>query len=165
MARLNPQLRLYPEGGQVVVTRFECPSVPVLLALRLRHAAMRRHVRRHATGFLGVTMLIDWRSRVLLSLSLWEDLGSIYSMGMVSEHVAAVRLPAVLGVNTTCGIFCLVGDWRAVMFGSPSAARSPLLPLTPAAEPTSRQHHDNRRSTEGRNPGAGTGRNCEKSGQ
>jgi len=131
MARLNPQLRLYPEGGQVVVTRFECPSVPVLAALRLRHAAMRRHVRRHATGFLGVTMLIDWRSRVLLSLSLWEDLDSIYSMGMVSEHVAAVRLPARLGVKTTCGIFCLVGDWRAVMFGSPSAARSPLLPLTP----------------------------------
>ena len=129
MARVAPLLGLHPEGGQVVVTRFECGSLSALLAVRITHARLKRHVRRGARGFLGVTSVTDWRRRTLLSVSLWQDLDSIYSMGNVPQHVAAARLPRQLGVSTTSGIFCLAGDWRRVMFRSDVVTRSPLHPL------------------------------------
>lgn len=129
MARVAPLLSLHPEGGQLVVTRFECGSLPALLAVRITHTRLKRHVRRGARGFLGVTAITDWRRRTMLSISLWQDLDSIYSMGDVPQHVAAARLPHRLGVSTTSGIFCLAGDWRRVMFRSDVATRSPLHPL------------------------------------
>jgi hypothetical protein len=126
MARVAPLLGLHPEGGQVVVTRFECGSLSALLAVRITHARLKRHVRRGAQGFLGVTAITDWRRRTMLSISLWRDLDSIYSMGNVPQHVAAARLPHRLGVSTASGIFCLAGDWRRVMFRSDVTTRSPL---------------------------------------
>jgi hypothetical protein len=129
MARVAPLLGLHPEGGQLVVTRFECGSLSALLAVRITHARLKRHVRREARGFLGVTAITDWRRRTMLSISLWQDLDSIYSMGSVPQHVAAARLPHRLGVSTTSGIFYLVGDWRRVMFRSDVTTRSPLRPL------------------------------------
>jgi len=132
MARIEPVLDLDPAGGQVVVTRFECGSVARLLAIRLLHSRLKRHVRQGATGFIAVRTVTDWRRRTMLSISLWESLDSIYSMGEVPQHVAASRIPVRLGVSTTCGIYYLVGDWRRVMFGGAAVTRSPLYPL---------QHH------------------------
>lgn len=130
MARLSPLLELSVDGGQVVVTRFECPTLAALIAVRLIHARLKPAVRRGATGFIGVTTIIDWKRRTMLSISLWQDLDSIYSMGNVPVHVAAARVPSRLGVATTCGIFCLAGDWRRVMFRGEAQARSPLRPLS-----------------------------------
>jgi hypothetical protein len=129
MARLAPLLQLQPEGGQVVVTRFECPSLRALVIIRLRHSALKRHVRRKADGFIAVRTVVDWRKRTMLSISLWQSLDSIYAMGNVRQHVAAARVPRLLGVATTCGIYYLVGDWRRVMFRGAAVTRSPLYPL------------------------------------
>jgi len=129
MARLAPLLQLEPDGGQVVVTRFECPSLRTLVIIRLRHGALKRHVRRKADGFIAVRTVVDWRRRTMLSISLWRSLDSIYAMGNVRQHVAAARLPRLLGVATTCGIYYLVGDWRRVMFRGAATTRSPLYPL------------------------------------
>jgi hypothetical protein len=126
---MSPILETDPGGGQVVVTRFECGTLRALLAIRLLHVRLKHDVRRNAAGFVGVKTLADWRGRTLLSVSLWKDLDSVYTMGMVRRHVSAVRLPGRLGVRTTCGVFCFVGDWRRVMFQSPMQARSPLYPL------------------------------------
>jgi len=135
MARVEPLLEFHPEGGQVVVTRFECRTIPRLLAIRLAHARLKRDIRRAATGFIAVRTVIDWSRRTILSISLWESLDSIYAMGEVPRHVSASRLPAQLGVQTTCGIFCLAGDWRRVMFRSAAVTRSPLHPLDPLSPP------------------------------
>jgi hypothetical protein len=143
MARVAPLLELYPDGGQVVVTRFECGSVPKLLVIRLLHASLKRAVRRTAPGFIAIRAIIDWRRRTMLSISLWEDLESIYAMGNVPRHVSAARVPSALGVATTCGIYYLVGDWRRVMFGGTADTRSPLYPLPKYRSPA----HASRRDT------------------
>lgn len=129
MARIEPLVELHPAGGQIVVTRFECGSVARLAAIRLLHARLKRDVGRAATGFIAVRTVTDWRRRTMLSISLWESLDSIYSMGEVPQHVAAARLPARLGVATTCGIYYLAGDWRRVMFRGAAVTHSPLRPL------------------------------------
>jgi hypothetical protein len=114
-----------------VVTRFECASIFRLLLVLALHLRTKGDVRRQATGFLGTKFLVDWRRRTVLNISLWQDLDSIYSLGEVPRHVAAAHLPHRLGVATTCGIFCFVGDWRRVMFGSGwHDPRTPLEPLS-----------------------------------
>ena len=118
-----------------MVTRFECRTLPRLLAIRLTHARLKRDVRRAAAGFIAVRTVTDWRRRTMLSISLWDQLDSIYAMGEVPRHVSASRLPAQLGVQTSCGIFCLAGDWRRVMFRSAAVTRSPLHPLDPLSPP------------------------------
>jgi hypothetical protein len=129
MARLTPWLEPDPAGGQVVVTRFECDSLLKLAAVRILHIRLKFDVRRHAKGFLGVKVLTDWRRRTLLSISLWQDLDSIYSMGQVARHVSAVRVAGTLTTGTACGVFCFVGDWRQVMFRGEAVNRSPFYPL------------------------------------
>ncbi|MEN3359653.1 MAG: hypothetical protein V7637_3635 [Mycobacteriales bacterium] len=127
----EPVIELDPAGGEVVVTRFECPGLPSLLLLLVMHLRLKRDVRRRANGFLGARPVVDWRRRTLLSVSLWTDLESIYSMGGVPRHVSVVRIPHRLGIRTACGVFCFGGDWRRVMFGGQAAAQSPLHPLPP----------------------------------
>jgi hypothetical protein len=131
----DPVIELDPTGGEVVVTRFECGSLVNLLVLLVLHLRLKRDVRRRASGFLGARPVVDWRRRTLLSVSLWTDLDSIYSMGDVPRHVSVVRIPSRLGVRTTCGVFCFGGDWRRVMFGGQAVARSPLHPLPPPDRP------------------------------
>ena len=116
------------------MTRFECRGLPALLLLLALHVRVKHAVRRHASrGFLGARTIVDWRHRTLLSISLWQDLDSVYSMGSVHAHVLAARIPDRLGVATTGGVFCFAGDWRRVMFGSDCPPRSPLHPLTPSS--------------------------------
>jgi len=129
MAPVEPLLELQPEGGQVVVTRFECQSRLQLVYMVLLHVRMKREVRRHARGLVASRALIDWQRRTLISISLWEDLDSVYSMGNVQAHIAASRVPRRMGIRTACGVFCFAGDWRRVMFRTENVARSPLRPL------------------------------------
>ncbi|MBE1492786.1 hypothetical protein [Plantactinospora soyae] len=74
-------------------------------------------------------VVVHWRQRTMLSITLWPDLESVYDMGSVPRHVSGSRLPGRLGVATSSGVFTFTGDWRRVMFGSPAKARSPLRPL------------------------------------
>jgi hypothetical protein len=135
MAPVAPRFDLRPECGQVIVTRFECRSVSQLLRLLFLHVLVKREVRRRGEGLVASKTHIEWRRRTLVSISLWNDLDSVYSMGNVPAHVAAARLPRQVGVRTACGVFCFAGDWRSVMFGGGHAARSPLRPLPADAEP------------------------------
>jgi hypothetical protein len=139
---IQPVFELDPSGGQVVVTRFECPSLRTLGFLFLLHHRVKRSVRKQSTGFLGVRTVIDWRRRVLLSVSLWIDIESIYTMGDVMEHVLAARVPRKLGVATACGVYCFAGDWRRVMFQVRTAeARSPLRQVRPPRAATARKEY------------------------
>lgn len=131
MAVVEPILEPRPDGGQVVVTRFECRSFVQLVYLCALHVKVKREVRRRARGLVASRAIVDWRRHTLVSVTLWDDLDSVYSMGAVKAHIAATRLPPRMGVRTACGIFCFVGDWRRVMFRAPhTAGRSPLRPLT-----------------------------------
>lgn len=125
---MTPVIEPDLDKGQVVVTRFECPSVAAVLAVRLMHIRVKRDVRRHASGFVGLRLIVDWRRRTVLSISLWQDLASVYTMGQVARHIEATRIPPALGVTTSCGVFCYVGEWMRVMFGGDRVTRSPLHP-------------------------------------
>ncbi|MEU8124206.1 hypothetical protein AB0C21_36305 [Spirillospora sp. NPDC049024] len=118
-----------PAEGVIVVTRFECPGLWKLLVLVFLHRRMAREVRRHATGFLGSSLLVGWRTRTLLNVSLWRDMDGVHSMGRVRRHVDATRVPSRLGVATSGGIYSFTGDWKQVMFGIDSEGVSPVRPL------------------------------------
>lgn len=111
-----------------MVTRFECETLGRLIVMLVVHARVKRDVRRQGGGLIGSRTLVDWRRRVLLSISLWPSIESVYSMGNVRRHVIAARLPGRLGVRTACGVFCYAGDWRRVMFRAPAESRSPIVP-------------------------------------
>jgi len=113
--------------SQVVVTRFECPSLGRLLIILAKHYRLKREIRRVAEGYLGGTVLVHWKQRTLLSFSLWRSLDSIYDMGRSNGHIEASRVPARLGVATSCGIYPYSGDWRQIMFGAPVTANEPLF--------------------------------------
>jgi len=123
---VTPVFRPDPAGGQVVITRFECPSRLVLLRLVVLHLRIKRAVRRRLPELVGSRLIVDWGTRTLLSISVWPSLESVYGMGSVPEHVSGSRIPGRLGVRTTAGFFTFTGDWRQIMFGSPVAAHSPL---------------------------------------
>jgi hypothetical protein len=140
---VNPVFDLDPTGGQVMITRFECPNLPVMMLVMLLHGRIKRQVARRAEGFIGAVMLREWRARTVLSVSLWRDIDSartvlsvslwrdidsVYAMGEVPRHVHASRLPARLGIRTRAGVFCYAGDWRRVMFGAGQPNPSPLTP-------------------------------------
>lgn len=109
-----------------MITRFECPSILVMLIVVLLHQHIKRQVARRAEGYLGAMMSRSWRTRTVLSISLWRDIESVYSMGNVPRHIHASRLPARLGINTRAGVFCYAGDWRQVMFNAGHPKPSPL---------------------------------------
>jgi hypothetical protein len=125
MARVMPVLEADQNGGQVIVTRFECPSIPSMLAVRLLHSRLRLDVRREATGFLGVKMLLDWRHRTVVSISLWQNIESVYTIGNVGRHVFAVRAARRLRARTSCELYCSVGECKRVMFPHPIGTGPP----------------------------------------
>jgi len=98
-----PLFELAPAGGQVVVTRFECPSRLVLAFLLLLHTRIKRDVRRFAPGMLGARTIVDWRHRTLLSVTLWTDITSVYDMGSVARHVSAARFRPAWGYGPGAG--------------------------------------------------------------
>ncbi|HEX8078601.1 MAG TPA: hypothetical protein VF557_00175 [Jatrophihabitans sp.] len=123
---MSPAFDIDPTRGQVMITRFECPSFFAMVVVVVLHARIKRQVAQLAEGYLGAVMLRDWRARTVLSMSLWRDLDSVYSMGSVPRHIYASRVPHRLGINTRAGVFCYAGDWRQVMFGAGQPKPSPL---------------------------------------
>jgi len=113
----------------VVVTRFECPSFFTMLVMVIMHVRMKRMVAKQATGFIDARMILLWRRRTLLNISLWDDLSSIRSMGNVPRHVKAARVPARLGAVTVSGVYTYAGDWRNVLFGLNCESPSPLTTI------------------------------------
>jgi len=111
-----------------MVTRFECPNLFAMFVVVFMHGRVKRQVARLASGYLGAVMLRDWRRRTVLSVSLWRDLESVYSMGDVPRHIHAARVPARFGIQTRAGAFCYAGDWQRVMFGAGQPKASPLEP-------------------------------------
>lgn len=118
------------EGGHLVVTRFDCPSYTTIVMLRRLHRRVKREVLHKVPECLGVTMITDWRSRVIYSISMWRDTEDIYKMGKVQRHIMAARVPARLGVHTKSGVFTYVGDWRRVLFDSSYSGSSPITGWT-----------------------------------
>lgn len=127
---MSPTFNLDPTRGQVMITRFECPNLSAMLVIMLLHNRIKRQVAQLAEGYIGAVMLRDWRTRTVLSVSLWRDLDSVYSMGRVPRHIHGSRVPARLGIRTRAGVFCYAGDWRQVMFGAGQPKPSPLEPTT-----------------------------------
>src|SRR2546423_7874 len=82
---------LDPDGGQALVTRFDCPSRLRMLLVLVLHGWIKRDVRRVASGYLGAVTVRDWRSRTVLSISLWQRLEHVYGMGGVNRHIRASR--------------------------------------------------------------------------
>lgn len=117
------------EAGQVVITRFECGNLRQMLMLIALHWRLKPDVKRIAPGYVGGRLIVNWRTRTILSLSIWASLSDIYAMGNVKRHVNASRVPRRIGVETRCGIYGYSGDWRRVMFGTQCADREPLQPI------------------------------------
>lgn len=121
--------RYVPEakpGGVVVVTAFDCRTIPKMLLIWKLHHQLKQRVYRKAKDLLGVYLILDWRARAVRSISLWASLHGIYDMGEVREHVEATRIPGPLGIKTSCGIFTYEGDWLKVLFNARVARPSPL---------------------------------------
>src|ERR1700738_403698 len=100
MAHIEPLFELQPEGGQVIVTRFECRSLLQLAFMVALHIRVKRAVRIQAPGLIASQALVAWRRRALMSISLWKDLDSIYSMGSVPRHIEATRIARRTGGRT-----------------------------------------------------------------
>lgn len=129
VAGQTPLLELVPGGGEVVITRFECRTWRSLLTVLLLHLRVKPQVKKVAPGFRGSSVLVNWRDKTVLSVSLWESAKSIYSMGQVSRHILATRVPGHTGVATTSGVYSYVGDWRRVLFRSRLESPPPLSPI------------------------------------
>lgn len=127
------------DGGAVVITLFNCRTRRDVLLVWWLHYRIKLAIARRAKGFLDVRLFIDWRRRIVRSVSLWTDLASLYDMGEVGPHVAATRLPARRGIETSCGVYPYEGDCSAVMFGvRPNRKPNPLTntyPSQPAHHP------------------------------
>lgn len=113
----------------VFVTRFECGNILNLLVMVTLHPWIRRQIEKDTSGLVGSCHRVSWHERTILSVSLWRSLDRAYTMGSCRAHVVVARLPRRLGIATKCGVFALRGDWRAIMFGAPAAAGSPLIKL------------------------------------
>ena len=61
--------------------------------------------------------------------SIARTAAGVEAAAAVGLLVPEVQVPNGLGVQTSAGIFCYVGDWRRVMFNSEVAAHPPLRPL------------------------------------
>jgi hypothetical protein len=122
------------EGGAVVVTLFACRTRRDIALIWWLHRRIKPAVRAHAHGFVDVRLFIDWRHRLVRSVSLWTDPAHLYEMGRVSDHVGAARIPARRGIRTSCAIYTCEGECMEVMFGSPAQAKpAPLAAEVPAS--------------------------------
>jgi hypothetical protein len=111
----------------VVVTWFDCRTIRNVLRILVLHYLVKPEVRREADGYLGGKTIVAWRRRAVLSISMWRDLPSLYQMGKVDRHIRAARVPARLGVTTSCGIYTYRDEWKHLMFSTPDTdAPEPL---------------------------------------
>ncbi|MCM4080890.1 hypothetical protein [Paractinoplanes hotanensis] len=115
-------------GGAVVVTAFACRTRRDVLLLWWLHRRLKPEVGARAPHFIDVRLFVDWRRRVVRSVSLWSDVTGLYDMGRVAGHIAAARVPGRRGITTSCGVFTYRGEWQTVLFtGQDNEAVSPLV--------------------------------------
>lgn len=114
------------EGGVVVVTTFACRTLVNVLLVCWLHRRLKPAVRANAPDFLGVRLYIDWRRRLIRSVSLWASLTGLYDMGKVHGHVLAARLTGNRGIATCGGVYRYGGDWRTLLFGEGYVSPPPL---------------------------------------
>jgi hypothetical protein len=119
--------RLDPAGGVLVVTRFDCDTLPRLVYLRLVHLVLSRRIRR-ALGetLLFVSTFTELRTRRVTSVTAFARLEDLYRMGTVGDHIKGAKLVARKRFRTSAGLFPYAGDWRHVMFDSAAHSPSPL---------------------------------------
>ncbi len=115
------------QGGAVVITAFACRTRRDVLLLWWLHHRLKPAVRAEAPSFVDVRLYIDWRRRLVRSVSLWSEVGGLYDMGKVTGHISAARVPGSRGIETSCGVFTYRGDWRTVLFGGED--RGTISPL------------------------------------
>lgn len=137
------------ENSVVAVTAFYCHSRLDVLIIWFMHHRLKRAISAASPDFLGVQLYIDWRQRLVRSVSLWAKGTGLYDMGKVQQHVAATRLPGQRGITTSCGVYTYGGDWRHVMFGDGYASAPPLQKSKGeyrgvANRPRIRHHHRSR---------------------
>ena len=120
------------EGGAVVVTLFACRTLRDVLLIWWLHYRLKPAVRARARGFLGVRLYIDWRQRLVRSVTLWSSPAHIYAIGEVRDHAAATRIPRRRHIRTACAVYTYEGECMAAMFGGrprqgPNTLPNPLL--------------------------------------
>lgn len=113
-------------NGVVVVTAFHCRTRLDVLTIWWMHHRLKSAVFAASPDFLGVRLHINWRQRLVRSVSLWAKGTGLYDMGKVDLHIAATRWPGRRGIATSCGVYTYGGDWRGVMFGDGYASAPPL---------------------------------------
>lgn len=111
-----PRLPAHP--GAVVVTRFRCSTLVNFALLLCLHRWIKKYIRRDTVGLVGVALLVIWSKRTVISISLWQDVDSIYSMGQCEKHITVSRIPRRLGIDTDSHIFSCAGEWKQVLFGA-----------------------------------------------
>jgi len=118
---------LDPAGGVLVVTRFDCDTLPRLFFMRVVHLVLSRRIARTLGGsLLFVSTFTEVRARRVISVTAFAGLEDLYRMGTVSEHIRGAKIVARRGYRTSAGIFPYGGDWRRIMFDSPGHSPSPL---------------------------------------
>lgn|SRR5690606_8771049 len=125
------------EGGAVVITLFACRTRRDVLLLWWLHFRLKPVIQARTRGLLGVRLYIDWRQRLVRTVTLWSNPAYVYDMGEVREHVAATRIPRGRAIRTTCAIYTYEGECMAAMFGGeprrgPGTLPHPLMESYPA---------------------------------
>lgn len=131
--------------SQVVVTRFDCRTIPNVFRILALHYRVKPEVRRKVDGYLGGKAIVAWRRRTVLSISMWRDLPSIYQMGKVDRHILAARVPTRRGVTTSCGVYTYSGEWKHLMFNTPDTGAPEPLHMSvagPAASIGRKSRHE-----------------------
>ncbi|GAA4984255.1 hypothetical protein HD597_003661 [Nonomuraea thailandensis] len=105
-----------PDGGVVVVTRFDCGGLWRLLAFRIAHAWISARITPRLEGLVFIATRTDVAARRVLSVTLFRNLDQVYQMGTIPAHIKAARVTRRFGVRTRGAIFANVGDWRTVLF-------------------------------------------------
>lgn len=103
--------------ARVVVTAFVCPNRIAWLRILFEHLSIKRRLRASDIGGLALTTLVvSWRSKRILNISIWESKDAIYNMNGWPEHIKAAHLPPRLRVRTWCIVYETEGNWRDVLF-------------------------------------------------
>ncbi len=100
----------------VVVTEFACASRAGFLGLWLRFLVHTRGIVAMASGLTMNGLTTDWRQRRIVSVSCWESVHSVHSLGFSRRHVDTVRWAMRRGdIRTRSVVFESAGDWRGVL--------------------------------------------------
>ncbi len=98
-----------------VCVRFQCDKRRHLLHLRLRAWRIEREVKRTRAAYVTGKTRLRWRERELISLSIWSDQASMFSMGGCARHIDAAHYALNHGVRFQSDIMDTVGSWSQVM--------------------------------------------------